>query len=120
MAPAGAAVGHIPEPFPNLWSVYDLPHDLRVGAGLNYVGRVNAGTDNATVPGEIVTAHVPSHVTFDAMLGWRLNDKFDLQLNGYNLTDEYYYVNSYFTKPGENHTVPGAGRTVLLTLNAAL
>jgi catecholate siderophore receptor len=104
----------------NLWSVYDLPHDLRVGAGLNYVGRVNAGTDNATVPGQVVTAHVPSHVTLDAMLGWRLNDKFDLQLNGYNLTDEYYYVNSYFTRPGENHTVPGAGRTVLITLNASL
>jgi catecholate siderophore receptor len=104
----------------NLWTVYDFQTDWRVGAGLNYVGRVDAGSDNATVPGQIVTAHVPAHVTFDAMVGWRLNDKFDLQLNGYNLADEYYYVNSYFTRPGENHTVPGAGRTVLLTLNASL
>ena len=35
--------------------------------------------------------------------------------HGYNLTDEYYFANSYFTRPGENHTVPGAGRTLLLT-----
>ena len=78
-------------------------------AGSNYLGRVSAGTDNATVPGSIVVAHVPSHVTFDAMVGYQINDKLSLQLNGYNLTNEYYFVNSYFTRPGENHTVPAPG-----------
>jgi outer membrane receptor protein involved in Fe transport len=50
----------------------------------------------------------------------KLDDRFSVEINGYNLADKYYFVNSYFTKPGENHTVPAAGRTFLLTLNASL
>ncbi len=104
----------------NLWTVYDFTDRFRIGGGINYLGRVSAGTDNATVPGSIVVAHVPSYVSFDGMIGYRLTDMFSLQLNGYNLADKYYFVNSYFTRPGENHTVPAAGRTVLLTVNASL
>jgi catecholate siderophore receptor len=104
----------------NLWSIYDFDNGLEFGGGMNYLGRVAAGTDNATVPGSIVVAHVPSHVTFDAMAGYKISDKLNLQLNAYNLANDYYFVNSYFTRPGENHTVPAAGRTFLLTLNASL
>ncbi|HWA89115.1 MAG TPA: TonB-dependent siderophore receptor [Rhizomicrobium sp.] len=104
----------------NLWTTYQFTDEFEAGLGLNYVGRVDAGTDNATVPGSIVVAHVPSHVTLDGMLEYKLSDRFSIQLNGYNLTDEYYFVNSYFTRPGENHTVPAAGATGLLTLNASL
>lgn len=104
----------------NLWSVYDFDHGLQAGLGLNYAGQVEAGTDSATVPGIIQIAHVPSHVTLDGMIGYRITDTLVVQLNGYNLTDEYYFVNSYFTRPGENHTVPGAGRTLLLTIGASL
>ncbi len=63
---------------------------------------------------------MPGAVTFDAMGAMKLDDRFSLTLNGYNLTDKYYFVNSYFTRPGENHTVPALGRTFLLTLNASL
>jgi catecholate siderophore receptor len=104
----------------NLWTVYDFDNGLRAGGGLNYVGQADAGTDNATVPGTIQVVHVPSHVTLDAMIGYRISDTLTIQLNGYNLADEYYFVNSYFTRPGENHTVPGAGRTFLLTIGASL
>ncbi len=51
---------------------------------------------------------------------YKINDMFTAQINGYNLTDEYYFVNSYFTRPGENHTVPAPGATFLFTLNASL
>jgi catecholate siderophore receptor len=104
----------------NLWSTYALDDKFTFGGGITYIGRVAAGTDNATVPGEIVTAHVPDAVTFDAMGEYKIDDRFTLELNGYNLTDKYYFVNSYFTKPGENHTVPAPGRTFLLTLEASL
>jgi catecholate siderophore receptor len=104
----------------NIWSTYALDDRFTVGGGINYIGRVNAGTDSATVPGQIVTAHVPGAVTFDAMGEMKIDDRFSLELNGYNLADKYYFVNSYFTRPGENHTVPAPGRTVLLTLNASL
>ena len=105
----------------NLWTIYDFDDGFTVGGGLNYLGRVNAGTDNATVPGSIVVAHVPvaRHLRRDGR-DIRSTTRSALQLNGYNLTDEYYFVNSYFTRPGENHTVPAPGRTFLLTLNASL
>lgn len=120
----GLVAAGVPGPIPNtarnqanLWSIYEFSDDLKIGAGLNYVGRRDAGTDNATVPGSVTVAKVPAYITWDAMVGYQFTDTFGLQLNGYNLTDEYYFSNSYFTRPGENHTVPGAGRTFLLTAN---
>jgi catecholate siderophore receptor len=104
----------------NVWTTYDFDGGFKLGTGLNYVGMRRAGTDNMTVPGSIVVATVPSYVTWDAMAGWQIDDNYAIQLNGYNLTDEYYFVNAYFTRPGENHTNPGPGRTFLVTLTAAL
>ena len=123
----GLVAAGVPGPIPNtarnqanLWTSYEFDDDLKVGTGLNYVGRRDAGTDNATVPGSVIVAKVPAYVTWDAMIGYRFTDTLALQFNGYNLTDEYYFANSYFTRPGENHTVPGAGRTFLLTANVSL
>jgi catecholate siderophore receptor len=120
----GLIAAGVPGPIPNtardqgnLWTTYELDDDLTLGTGLNYVGRRDAGTDNLTIPGSVIVAKVPAYVTWDAMVEYKLNDQLELQLNGYNLTDAYYFANSYFTRPGENHTVPGAGRTLLLTLN---
>jgi catecholate siderophore receptor len=53
------------------------------------------------------------------MVMYKVNSHLTLQLNGYNLTDKYYFANSYFSSPSENHTIPGAGRTVLLTASLA-
>ena len=79
-----------------------------------------AAADTATNPGAIVTAQIPSYVTVDAMLAYPVNDKFSLILNGYNLANTYYYTDSYFSSPMENHIVPGVGRTFLLTANLSL
>ena len=65
--------------------------------------------------GSIITSHLPSYVTLDAMISYPVTDYFSLQLNSYNLANEFYYANSYFTRPDENHAMPGAGRTFLLT-----
>ncbi len=120
------AVG-VPGPIPNtarnqanLWTTYEFDDDLKIGTGLNYVGRRDAGTDNATISGSVIVAQLPAYITWDAMIGYQCTDTFALQLNGTNLTDEYYFANSYFTKPGENHSIPGAGRTFLLTANVSL
>ncbi|MEI9929567.1 MAG: hypothetical protein WDM89_03090 [Rhizomicrobium sp.] len=51
------------------------------------------------------------------MVSYKISDTFSLRLNGYNLADRRYYVSSYFSTGDENHVVPGAGRSALLTLN---
>ncbi|WP_293385049.1 TonB-dependent siderophore receptor [Phenylobacterium sp.] len=91
----------------NLWLEYEFTGPWEIGAGLNYLDRRAADVDN--------TAHVPSYVTLDAMVKYRVNSHLTLQLNGTNLTDKYYFANSYFSSPEENHVLPGPGRTVLLT-----
>jgi len=95
----------------NLWLTYEFHNPWKVGAGLNYLDRRAADVDN--------TAHVPSYVTFDAMARYSIGSHFALQLNGYNLANRYYFANSYFSSPVENHVVPGAGRTALLTASIA-
>ena len=54
------------------------------------------------------------------MISYPFNDEFTLQLNVYNLADTFYYANSYFVGANENHLVPGAGRTFLLTMGLSL
>jgi catecholate siderophore receptor len=116
-------IGPIPNTAPsqaNLWSVYDFDNGLRLGGGLNYLGERAAGFDTETVPGRLRIAHIPSYITLDAMVGYRLTDNLDLQLNVDNLANRYYFTSSYFNTGDENHVVPGQGRTFLLTANVSL
>ncbi len=95
----------------NMWLVYEFQNPWKVGAGFNYLGRRAADVDD--------TAHVPGYVTFDAMVRYRIDSNVAVQLNGYNLANRYYFANSYFSSPVENHVVPGAGRSGLLTVSLA-
>jgi len=104
----------------NLWMNYELGGGLQLGAGFNYIAERLAGTDNLLIPGAISVPSVPGYVTLDAAIAYRLSSRLTLQLNGFNLTDRLYYMNSYFTRPNENHTVPGPGRTLLLTARVSL
>jgi catecholate siderophore receptor len=104
----------------NLWSVYDFESGLKLGAGVNWTGRRDAGSDTLSFPGQIITAKVPSYVTADAMVSYPVADNFSLQLNIYNLANAFYYATSYDTRPNENHVAPGAGRTFLLTAGLSL
>lgn len=104
----------------NLWTSYSCADGLELATGLNYSGPRFAGTDNMTVPGLITVPTVPGYVTWDAMIGYRVNSRVTVRVNGLNLTNRFYYMNSYFTRPEENHSVPGPGRTVLLTASLSM
>jgi catecholate siderophore receptor len=93
----------------NVWLVYEYEEAWKFGAGSNYLSRRAADIAN--------TAHVPGYVTFDAMAAYRFDRHLSVQLNGYNLANRYYFANSYFSAPVENHVVPGAGRSGLLTVS---
>lgn len=92
----------------NAWLVYEFHEIWKLGAGFNYLARRAADITNF--------AHVPGYVTFDAMANYQINKDIGVQLNGYNLANRYYYVNSYYSSPAENHVLPGAGRYALLTV----
>jgi catecholate siderophore receptor len=94
----------------NLWTTYDFDSGFKIGAGVNYLGQRVAFK---TVQGD---AHVPGYVTFDAMAAYQITDNISLQVNGYNLANKYYFANTYFSSLAENHVIPGAGRTLTLTL----
>ncbi|QUD89225.1 TonB-dependent receptor [Phenylobacterium montanum] len=91
----------------NLWTTYEFPNEIEVGAGVNYMGQRAADAGGL--------AYIPGYVTLDGMVSWQVTEHVGLQLNGYNLTDKFYYTNDYFSSAIENHVVPGAGRTVLVT-----
>ena len=111
-AAVGAALLNTAPNQANLWLVDEIDKSWSVGGGFNFLDRRSADVDN--------TAHVPAYVTFDAITRLNINRSLSLQLNGYNLTNKHYFANSYFSSPAENHVVPGAGRTVLVTANFSL
>jgi catecholate siderophore receptor len=92
----------------NIWTVYDFTDRLKVGTGINYLDSRFA--DQA---GQVT---IPAYLTWDAMVSYQLTHSLNVQLNGTNLTDAYYFANAYYTTPAENHVLPGPGRTVTLTL----
>jgi catecholate siderophore receptor len=95
----------------NIWTTYDFDGGYKLGVGANYISRRAAFKDPA---GE--ESYVPSYVTFDAMAAYQLTDNVQLQLNGYNLFNKYYFANTYYTSDAENHAIPGAGRSLVFTV----
>lgn len=82
----------------NLWTTYEFPRRLTMGGGLRYIGRRYGNTIN--------TRFVDGYWTADAMASYPVSKHFDLRLNLYNLTDEYY-----FDRIGGGHLIPGPGRS---------
>jgi catecholate siderophore receptor len=95
----------------NLWTEYRFNPAWEIGGGGNYLDKRFADSGN--------TATVPSYVVWNAMVSYRVNPNLVLQLNANNLFDKLYYDGIYYTSAGENHVVPGPGRTVKLTARAS-
>lgn len=95
----------------SLWGTYTWHEGWLVGfaagAGVRYVGTSFADEAN--------TAKVPAYTLLDAMMSYDLSyldsslEGAKLQLNGYNLTDEYYVVNcatsAVFCQLGQSRSV---------------
>ncbi|MET0619369.1 MAG: TonB-dependent siderophore receptor [Thermoanaerobaculia bacterium] len=109
----GARLANVPENTFRLWNMFNLPWELQLGAGINYV---SARTASSTVPNDPVTGllkEAPSYVTFDAMVRRPITEALMLQLNLYNLGNTTYYDQLH---PG--HIVPGQGRGALFGIAA--
>ena len=93
----------------NLWTEYELPEGWEVGGGGNWLSHRFADS------GE--TAYVPAYVVWNAMVSYAASPHLSLQLNANNLFNKLYYDGVYYTSAAENHAIPGAGRSVTLTLH---
>jgi catecholate siderophore receptor len=96
----------------NLWTEYEFSATWEVGAGGNWLSHRYADSGQ--------TANVPGYVVWNAMVSHALSRNLRLQLNGLNLFDKLYYDGVYYTSVSENHAIPGAGRTVMLSIRLSL
>ena len=85
-------------------------HPEDMGAGLNALSTRTAAVSPDPANGLIQQA--PGYVIFSAMLKYRISKNIEIQLNGTNLGDRYYYDGVH---PG--HVVPGEGRTFFISTN---
>ena len=96
----------------NLWTEYYLPFGIEVAGGANWLGPRFA--DSAE------TARLPGYVVWNAMVSYKVSRNLTLQLNGLNLFNRSYYAAPYYTSAGENHVIPGAGRSGTVSISVAL
>jgi catecholate siderophore receptor len=91
----------------SLWSTYDISPKLTVGGGAFYVDSRWTSVTN--------DGRIPNYWRFDAMAAYKVTRNFTLQLNIYNLTDEYYFDSA----AGAGYGIPGPGRYVSLSGRAS-
>jgi catecholate siderophore receptor len=96
----------------NLWSEYEFTENFEIGVGGNWLDHRFA--DYAE------SVNISGYVVWNAMASYKLNKSLFLQLNGFNLANKLYYDGSYYTSAAENHIIPGAGRSVRLTIRLTL
>jgi catecholate siderophore receptor len=99
----GRELPNTPEHNVTFWTTYDLTPQLTIGVGAVHQSFGFANITNV--------AYVPAFWKFDAMVSYRVTGNATLQLNVYNITDEFYYA-QYF---GAN-AVPASGRWASLSL----
>jgi catecholate siderophore receptor len=102
----GNELPQTPEHSFSMWTTYELPWQIEVGAGVNYIGSRYSSTDNLR--------EAPDYWTFDAMISKQFTKNVKAQINIYNLADE-----EYIDRVGGGHFVPGAGRSAVLTVGVA-
>jgi catecholate siderophore receptor len=103
-ARAGATVPLVPGRSASLWNRVRLSPALGVGLGIVRQGAMYAAVDN--------TVTLPAFTRYDAAAFVGLGRGLRAQLNVENLLDARYYATSH----GNNNIMPGATRTVRLTL----
>lgn len=78
----GQALGNTPPHSFNLWTTYELPAGWTLGYGARYVSERNVTSSTQ--------AKLDSYWLHNAMLGYKVNENLDLQLNVNNLFDKTY------------------------------
>ena len=104
-APVGSPLINTPEHSITLFTEYNFPGGLTVGGGTRYQSERLAQNVAALV------RRAEGYWTFEAMAKYVFTENIQLQLNVYNLFDEYYLEQLH-----PWHVVPGAGRSAQLSV----
>jgi catecholate siderophore receptor len=96
------ALALTPEHTFNLWTTYDLPWNLSIGGGAQYMDAVFRNAANS--------ARVPSYWLVNGLASYAVNSHLTLRFNAQNLTDE-----RYVDRIGGGHFIPGPRRQLMLT-----
>jgi catecholate siderophore receptor len=105
-AKAGARVPLVPHQTMSLWNRVQVIPAVGVGLGIIRQSDMFAAIDN--------TVTLPGFTRADGALFLRLNEALGAQVNVENLFDKRYYA----TSQGNNNIMPGATRTVRVSLTA--
>ena len=103
-APAGVTVPLVPRRTASLWSRVEVLPSLRLGVGAVYQGATYAAIDNSV--------RLPAFWRLDAAAFLPVANSLTLQLNVENLLNRSYYATSH----GNNNIMPGAPRTIRISL----
>ena len=104
-APEGNVVPLVPERTFSLWNRLQVIRPVGVGIGLVHQSDMYAAVDN------MVT--LPGFTRVDGAVFVRVSPRLRAQLNVENLLDERYYATSH----GNNNIMPGAPRTLRISLS---
>ncbi len=99
------------------WTTYRTSFGLSLGGGFRYVDSVIrpvSSNNTPPPPNQTNMRQAPDYWVVDVMLGYDINERVSLQLNGYNLTDELYVAS--LNNSGARYS-PGQPRSGLLTVN---
>ena len=108
-ADVGKLMPNAPHDSLNLWTEYQISRAWEIGGGGNWLSYRYADSAQA--------AYVPGFVVWNAMVSYDASPRLSLRLNAYNLFNKLYYEGLYYNDAAENHAIPGAGRSVALTLH---
>lgn len=96
----------VPEIAGSLWNVFKLGGGWELGVGLR--GQQGTWLTDTNIPG----SQIPSYLLLDAMVAY-VQPTWEFRVNGYNLTDEIYYIGGYQNSP--NRVLPGEPAAVSAT-----
>ncbi|HEY0294861.1 MAG TPA: catecholate siderophore receptor Fiu [Bordetella sp.] len=94
----------------SLWTTYNLPYNVTIGGGANFVSGLVRGSDGT----QGSPTNTGSYWVFNAMAAYQVNKNLDFQLNVYNMFNKSYIAS--INKSGYRY-FPGAARSAVLTAN---
>jgi catecholate siderophore receptor len=105
-AEVGNELPGVPRNAVSFWTTYQLPWNIEVGAGAQWVDQRFANLIN--------TRSADSYYTVDAMAAYKVTDNFTVRVNAYNITDEEY-ISGLHIQGSFGHFIPGPGRSATIT-----